>query len=122
MNKFGEFFDAIEKWAKENGNMDAQIFLEEWVALPSEVTWEEARAMDFSEGLFLNFAEDMATYFQERIQGICTDALWAHTMERGHAFLKAIAETGRQFGLMVQDNEIDVPLSFGDALVRAQQS
>jgi len=119
MKPFGEFFDAINKWAEEQGNVDAKIHMEVWTKVVSPATWEEARAMELSAELFRNFAEDMAAYIRERIAGICTDALLDSTMNRGHAFLRATAEIGRQFGLEVQDDEVDVPLSLSDALVRS---
>jgi len=122
MRKFSEFFDTVQSWAKENHNIDAQIFMEDWVALSTPDKWQEARDMDFSEGLFFAFAEDMSTFFRERIQGIDGDELWTMTMESGHEFLKALAGIGRQFDLVVQDNDVDVPLSPGDAIIRTSRT
>jgi len=121
MKTFGEFFTAVKQWAEENGNIDAQIFMEEWQTLVSEEKWQEAMAMEFSKGLFLAFAEDMANYFRERLRGICGDKLYQMTMESGHEFLPAIAEIGKQFGIQAETSEIDTPLSMSDALIRAQR-
>ena len=118
MKTFGDFFDVMECWAKEHSNVDAQIFLEEWVQLVSPQQWQEARALEFAEDLFRNFAEDMASYLRERIASICSDALWTSTMKKGHAFLAVIAEQGTIFGLAINPGEVDVPLSPSDALAR----
>ena len=119
METFGQFFDAVRGKVKAGFNPEAEGFLDEWVALVSAERWEEVRATELSEGWLQSFAEDMATYFAQRIQGICGDELWQHTIERGHEFLRAIAETGRQFGLNVEDSDVDVGLSPSDTIIRA---
>ncbi len=119
MKTFGEFFDTVSDWAKREGNVDAQIFMEEWPALATPEKWQEARALEFAEDLFRNFAEDMATYIRERIAGIDGEELYDMTMDDGHSFLQTIADQGRIFGLVIETDEVDVPLSPSDAIARA---
>lgn len=118
MRTFGEFFDAVEHWAKENAN-EGELHLDSWAALASPEKWQVARATELSDNHFRCFAEDMAFYFVERIQGICTDELYQDVIQQGHEFLKAIAEIGQQFGLHVTVGEVDIPLSPSDAYARA---
>jgi hypothetical protein len=121
MRTFGEFYDAVYGWCTAKSYFEGHTHMKDWTEIPNpEVTWEEARAMEFSGGLFNAFAQDMATYLMERVQRICTDALWQRTMTEGHEFLKAITQTGRDFGLNVMDYEVDVPLSFFDSLARGE--
>lgn len=118
MKPFGEFFDAVKSWVTENGN-EGELHLESWAASVSPEKWQDVRTTELSEEWFRSFAEDMAFYFVERIQGICTDALYQRTMQEGHEFLKAIAKIGQQFGLQVTEGEIDIPMSPSDAYARA---
>lgn len=120
MRTFGEFFDAIFLWTTETSNIEVKMFLEEWTRLVSPERWQECRNREFKEGYFFPFAEDMATCFQKRLQGICTDALYHSTMTAGHEFLKEIAKKGKEFGLDIKDEEVNVPLSPSDAIGMVQ--
>lgn len=118
MKTFGEFFDAVEQWAEENAN-EGEFHLENWVALSTPEKWEQARKTELTLEHFRFFAEDMASYIMERLQGICTDALYQVVTQEGHEFLKAIIEIGRTSGLQFADNEINLPLTPTEALARA---
>ena len=120
MKTFGEFYDAVSTWAKEVGNANAQIMLEDWMKLVSPEKWAEARVAEFNEGYFRGFVEDMTTSVQRVVGWAETDEHYKIVLDEGHAFLKAIAEIGRQYGIAVKDEEIDTALSFSEALVRNQ--
>lgn len=113
---FGEFWEQANDWARQNDNMEAALIMEEWRSLVSAERWSECLSMEFTEDLFVAFGEDMATYFRERICGIYTDALWMRVIKSGHDFLVAITSIAKSFGVIA---EVDAPLSFGDALIRA---
>lgn len=117
---FGEFFAVVVKWAEENKNHEAQGFLNQWKGMASEEYWKEVEAMPFDRDLYLNFSEDMATFYRERIAGICTKGLYSLFMESGHSFLQAIYTIGKESGMDIGIEKIDVPLSISDAIRMAQ--
>ncbi|MBX4197743.1 hypothetical protein KW782_00205 [Candidatus Parcubacteria bacterium] len=115
---FGEFFDTVEKWVLENRASTCRVFLDEWVSLVSPADWQEARAMAFSEGLFNGFWSDMVGYYRERLQSICTDALYERTTDEGHRFLRWLTLEIRSYGLTIPVEKIDTHLSPSDAIAQ----
>ena len=118
MKSFGEFFDSVQRWAASEHNVDAQIYLEEWIGLVTPEKWQEARGLELADDLFTNFAEDMHSYVVERLQGICGDELYTMTMQSGHEFLKKIASIGKEYGIEMSEDQIDIPFTLSDHLVR----
>ena len=114
---YGEFIDLMEKLAEETGNVDAQISIEEWKALATEEQWKEFRPLPLGPGLVISFAEDMAFYFRERIAGICTDELYVHIKKESHAFLRQVYEKAAKFGVQLELNQIDAPLTPSEAMI-----
>ena len=54
----------MEKLAEETGNVNAQIFIEDWKVLATEEQWREFRPLPLISDLIINFAEDIASYFK----------------------------------------------------------
>ena len=120
MKTFGEFFDAVVVWDKDN-HSPAGVFLEEWSESVTPEKWQEARRNEFTEKLYLAFVEDIASMFSARLHGICTDTLYSQVMEDGHQFLLALIAIVTDFGLTVNPNAVNVPLSISDALFRSSE-
>ncbi|MEK7164651.1 MAG: hypothetical protein AAB779_01765, partial [Patescibacteria group bacterium] len=72
MATYGAFIDAVN----ETTIVEARGFMDEWMAMATDEQWAEFRLMELTRELVLPLAEDMATFFQERIAGICTEALY----------------------------------------------
>jgi hypothetical protein len=116
---YGEFVDLMEKIAKDTGNVDAQINIEDWKALATEEQWKEFRPLLLTPELVINFAEDMASYFWEHISGTCIDELYMQRKKDGHEFLRKIHEAVVGLDIDIDIRKIDVPLSPSDILVDA---
>ncbi len=117
MKTFGEFFDAVQAAVRVESIGCAGVHMSEWSQIDSGVSWEDARAMELSEGLFAAFAEDMQTMWADLMSGTCTENAYAGRLEDGHKFMRVIARLGREFGLSDEVcGSIDVPLSPGEAL------
>lgn len=110
---YGDFIAVVED--TECG--EAKSFIEEWKALVTESEWEEYRPLPLTPDLVINFAESMVIYFWERIAGIHTDALYARTIKRGHAFLQEVHEKAAKLGVPVELEQIDAPLTPSEVLV-----
>ena len=116
---YGEFVDLMEELAKQTGNVDAQITIEDWKALATEKQWKEFRPLLLTPDLVINFAEDMVSSFQEHISGTCTDELYMQRKKDGHEFLRKIHEAVVGLGIDIDVRKIDVPLTPTDLLVGA---
>src|SRR3989344_4903404 len=121
MKTFGEFFDEVRAWADESRHIEAVTSMDSWTKLVTPEKWQEARDMELTEGLFLAFAQDMWVDFYEMLQHTCTDVLYARRMEQVHLFQTEIASRARAYGLVVNREDSDHPLSFSDALIRAHK-
>lgn len=113
MATYGEFIDAVIK----TKIVEAQCFMEDWMAMATEEQWAEYRPMELTKELVLALAEDMAKFFRESINGICTDALYTEVIHDGHAFLKEIHSKAVELGVDVALEEIDALLTVTEALV-----
>jgi len=110
---YGEFIDLIE----QTECVEGKIFIEKWKALATEEDWARFRPMSLTPELVTSFAEDMISYFRERIAGICTDELYTQVKREAHAFLQEVHEKAAQFGVQVELNRIDVPLTPSEVAV-----
>lgn len=104
---FGEFFDEVKK---TDGVM-AEIFMKRWVGLVPPSKWEEIRLLPLDMGMALNFAEDMAAYYQATIRMIESPFLYEDAIREGHEFLQGVHSVMEKFGLEIDIQEIDVPLT-----------
>jgi hypothetical protein len=115
---FGEFYDAVLPADDDLDKMEGRVLMQVWTGLVDEAKWQEVRAMPLVYGLVHNFAEDMLTSFQERLAGICTDALYATVTKASRAFMSHIAEIAARFGHDVT-GVCGGPVTFTEALSRA---
>lgn len=113
---FGEFFDAVAKTKIIEGEM----WLEEWKDMITEDEWTDVRQLPLCDEGVIGFAQDMVTLFRERMAGICTDALYTSTSQRGHAFLAEVKAVALRFGVDVAA-DIDVPITPSEAVKKAQK-
>jgi hypothetical protein len=111
---YGEFVDSVS----QTEIFPAQMFLKEWKDLATEKEWKEYRQLPLTRNLVLNFADDMAIYFRARLKGISGEELWNSTKEEGHRFLREVHAKAGQLGIEVEADEIDVPLTITDLLVK----
>ena len=75
--------------------------------------------MSLTVELVLDTAKVVASFFIERLQGICTENYYSQTLDAGHAFLRGIHKKAAELGVNVNLNRIDVPLTPSDLLVGA---
>ena len=114
---YGEFIAAMEEVAVEISSVNAEIFLEQWKALATEEDWQKFRPMLLTKELVLRFAEDMALYYAKVISRTETKKLYVSRVEDGHAFLREIHAKAKAFGIDIEIEEIDVPLTPTDSIV-----
>ena len=107
--KFGEFFDKIAEETEKSHNIDAQIFIEEWVDIVSPEEWKKVKQMPLTEELALAFVEDMAGMFWRRLSGIDSERLYDETIKSGHDFLEQIKEVVKQFGIEISSQRSLTP-------------
>lgn len=100
-HKFGEFFDRITEEAEKSHNIDAQIFMEEWVDMVSPEEWQKVKEMPLTEELAVAFVEDMAGMFWRRLSGIDSERLYEETIKSGHSFLEQIKEIAKRFSIEI---------------------
>ena len=113
---YGEFIAAVE----DTTCFEAKSFIEEWKGLTTEEAWKVFRPMPLTPDLVICFAEDMVHFFRERINGICTEALYTKTIGLYHGFLREVHEKAVKLGVQVELNQIDVPLTPSEAIAAAQ--
>lgn len=111
----GEFIDAMGKTVIT----EAQGFMSEWMALATPEELAEYRLVILTRELVLDFAWDMATFFQQRIMEVDTGVLYTRLVEQGSSFLKEIHTRAVEFEIEVTIEEIVVPLTIVGGLVRA---
>lgn len=117
----GEFYDALVKWAEENSAFETKAFLEEWLSIGPADTLAFWKSQPLREDLLLPFAEDMAGYFRERLEGICTEGVYEIVKVEGHRLLQTIHTIAEEFGLEVGLHEIDVPLTPTETILAVQE-
>ena len=110
---FGDFYDEVEKIP----NVEAAVHMEMWVALVDDAKWQEVRASALTEEWVRCFAEDMMNYWRERMQGICTDALYESAGRRGREFMDHIKAVAKGFGYDIAAT-CDAPATLSEALTR----
>jgi hypothetical protein len=108
---FGEFYDGV----RTTEIFEGQIWMDEWKTMVDASRWQEVRQMELADELVIRFAEDMVTAFQERMQSICTDALYNSTSQRGHAFLIEIRDVAQRFGVDVSQS-VGAPITPTEAV------
>lgn len=108
--RFGDFFDRVELWTEEK-NLEAQLFLESWTGLFDQMKWHDFRSQPLTRESFMAFCTEMAGYYRARINTISGTDQHARITKEGRNFLKFLAEIGREFGLDVTDEQVDVPLT-----------
>lgn len=114
---YGEFVAAVKKTPIH----EARHIVEEWEVLATAEEWEKYRPMPLTRDLITNFAEDMAALFKQRLDGISTEALYERIHGYGHTFLQWVHAKAVEFGIEVEMEEIDLPITFTDALIRGQR-
>lgn len=92
---FGEFFDAVY----EHDEIEPRFWMEEWVARVDDARWQEVRSTLLKDGWVLAFAQDMVYALQERMQSICTEALYSMTMQTSRTFLEHIEAVAKKFDI-----------------------
>ena len=121
MPTFEEFFVEMEKWAEENRSVDAQFFLENARhSLPKE-KWEKLSSEPLTSENLVKLAQYISSMFKQVLMGTCTEKLYEIIMNDDHAFLRAMYEKAKEFGVEVDIEQIDTPLTMSDSLKMAQQ-
>ncbi len=110
---YGQFIDLVE----QTEHVEAGFFIEEWRALATEEKWKEYRPLPLTSDLVITFAEDMASYFGQRLSGICTDALYERVAKDAHAFLVEVFEKAKQLGVQMDIKLVDLPITITEALM-----
>jgi len=115
---FGEYYDEVYAWA-EKYNTSGAIFMEMWLEIDSGVSWEQARAMELSDGLARAFVCDMRIYFQEQLNSTGTESLYYSLKQEGYSFLMAAHSIAEKMGLNMDISEFDQSLTISDLLIAA---
>ena len=96
MRTMGELWDAISEAVA--GNFDAEIWLEQWLTLGDDTTFAQWRDFEATELQVRYLLEDLHGYFVERMESICTEAVYSSTLERGRDAMNKIADIADRFG------------------------
>lgn len=94
---FGDFFNAVQQ-----DGTQGQIWMDDWIVLVDDARWQEVQRTPLSDEWVMCFAEDMLTMFRERMQSICTDALYSRVNREGREFMQHIIKVAAEFGVAVQ--------------------
>jgi len=117
---FGQFFDAVEKYAANI--ISAKIFIKEYNKMLSTEEWSKICAKPLTEQLVIRFTQNIAINYQDRITRIRTEELCEMILQEGHQFLQEIHRITKELGLELDINLIDPPLTLSEAIVRKIRS
>jgi len=107
MATYGEFIKTVQ----ETDSADAREFIAEWMACATPAQWVKYRTMTLTDGEVLNFAEDMAGYFKDRLIRTAAGDLYDALAEGGHRFLRGVHAKAAALGIVIPVAEINLPLT-----------
>ena len=110
---YEQFFDLVKK--TEIG--EARIIIEDWEAPADEEERARFHSLALTPELVITFAENVANYFEQRLSGICTDALYERITKDAHAFLVEVFEKAKQLGVQVDIEKVNLPVTITEALI-----
>lgn len=110
---YGQFIDLVEK--TEIG--EAKIIIEDREAPADEEERARFHSLALTPELVITFAENMANYFEQRLSGVCTDALYERITKDAHAFLVEVFEKAKQLGVQIDIKLVDLPVTITEALM-----
>ena len=111
---FGEFIDSVKK---TDGNY-VIIFIGWWETLLLGNKWKEYRQLPLTSNLIVGFAGYIASCYQGNIRsvGFYGKESYNSLIKEGHACLQKIYEISVGFGIKVNYNQINLPLTLPELL------
>ncbi len=110
---YEQFLDLVKK--TEIG--EARIIIEDREAPADEEERARFHSLALTPELVITFAENVTNYFEQRLSGICTDALYERMTRDAHAFLVEVCEKAKQLGIQVDIKKVNLPVTITEALI-----
>ena len=110
MATFGEFFDALMKWAREDGYMYAEPILTEWAGSVPQEQWETERTHPLTEAELTGMLIEIEWMFRQKLLGPdCTRRLFRRRMGAKRECQRAIRRIARTFDVKTRKKVRAVP-------------
>ena len=110
---YEQFLDLVKK--TKIG--EARIIIEDREAPADEEERARFHSLALTPELVITFAENVANYFEQRLSGICTDALYKRMAKDAHAFLVEVFEKAKRLGVQVDIKKVNLPVTITEALI-----
>ena len=110
----GEFFALLQ----QTDIIEAKAWLEELKKMIAPKEFETITKIELEKSNLLELSASIAFIIQLRIGGISSEPLYSNIIETGHQFLQEIHRKAVDNGIHVEQDEIDIPLTFTEVMVK----
>lgn len=116
---FSDFVSAMEDFVKDD--FERHYHFSMWRDSITDEEWQKFKDLPLTKGHVIGFAEVMAEATRQVLRDTCTDELYEMLLKDGHDFLYSLHRECVRLGIEVSPEEVNVPLTASDAIVRDRQ-
>ena len=99
MKTVGDFFALIY----DTQITEAKLLFDEWREVVSVEEWVECEKAPLTREAILTIRSQISALFAERLEGICTDALYRRIGQAHTAFIMELDEKAGRYGLLITE-------------------